>query len=151
MDITAYPHGGKYVTARLMRDAVKNYWGDLGDKVRLPLAMWYAEVKGLPYQSDDEIFGAVPVLEVIARPRELMDRILFPALDCKKKSVLMAAWAEGNSVPWDFLGVIEDENAGDIHHVLVIMRVSGVWIPVDATFVDYVLGEMKPAIYMEVL
>lgn len=71
-------------TAREMVRIIKRYWRDIGEHARNSLQGYFEFVKNIPYQ-EDPFF-----LEVVARPAYLLDKELFPKLDCKKKVCLWA-------------------------------------------------------------
>jgi len=110
---------------------------DLGELAKMPLPSFYSKVKNIPYKRD------VKGTETIARPRLLLTE--FPALDCKKKAILMAAWFRANGIPFKFIAVSENPSR-KFHHVFVIAKVSGKWRNVDATYSKYNLFEKKPRV-----
>lgn len=143
MKITAYPHKGKLDTAAAMAKCVHDSFLDLGRKLYWPLEKFFAYVKEIPYQADNQIFGNYPVREIVGRPARLLDPGIYPALDCKKKAILIASWAEGNNIPWQFVGVWESMEYSGIHHVFPILFLNDAWVIVDATLPEYKLGSGK--------
>lgn len=126
-----------------MYAVVRDYWGDLGDYVHWPLTAWFDFVRLIPYEADNTRFPT-RILELVARPKYLLDRALFPALDCKKKSILMGSWAQGHGYPYHFLAVSQRPDGG-IHHVFPRIRApTGEWMVADATLPDYQLGCSNP-------
>lgn len=131
----------------------QDYAEDLGGLRRLPFRAWYDRVKSIPYRSDDELFPEEPgrVVEVVARPSYLLNRRMFPALDCKKKSILCGAWAAANGRPFCFLAVSQIPSK-QIHHVLPVIDFDGRGFNMtDATFPDYHIGPNDPITYAEEL
>lgn len=128
----------RYQTAKNMYRMSKNHWSDLDDygMLDVPLNEVFTTVKNIPYEEDLEN-------EVIARPGFLLDEELFPALDCKKKGVIMGAFLEAHGEPWRFVASSEKEDGG-IHHVFPQVNIDGEWYNVDATYPDFNLYEPKP-------
>lgn len=133
----------KEQTGRAMHALVRATAGDL-DRMQLsgdnrplsclPLREYFDIVRKIPYRRDSS-----PV-EVIARPGFMFGDQT--ALDCKKKAVLIAAWAKQNGVPYRF---IASSNRPDrkITHVFPQLRISGDWRNMDATYVYYRPGQRK--------
>lgn len=110
---------------------------DLGELAKLPLPVFFDGVRKMPYARDKK------GVERVARPSYLLSK--FPALDCKKKAILMAAWFRARSIPFRFLAVSESPTR-KFHHVFVLAMVAGAWRPVDATYARYKLFEKKPRV-----
>jgi hypothetical protein len=152
MRVEIVPLVDKQQTGRAMHRLVERFAGDL-DQVfvrgyRLPLSRWplpaYHEfVKRIPYRID-----AKP-REVVARPALLLGAIRHGA-DCKKKNVLMCAWAKRNRVPYRMLA---SSNRPDrvITHTYPEFRIAGEWVNVDATYRWHRLGERKRNTATEIL
>jgi hypothetical protein len=143
-------------TGRRMYQLVRDYAGDLrgafirqGNKVRplssLSLPEMHDLVRKLPYKRDDE-----PV-EVVGRPARILK---LPALDCKKKGVLLGAWftLHGYSPlrQWRFVASSRRPD-GKIHHVFPQVKRAGTWRNVDATYESDRLFAPKTVTAMEVL
>lgn len=146
-------HGGKELTGRYMYHYAEKFCGDLGGLRALPFPAWYDRVKSIPYRSDDELFPeeAGRVVEVVARPALLLSRRVFPALDCKKKSILCGAWAAANRRPFAFLAVSEIPSR-EVHHVFPVIDYDGRGFrTADATFPQYKIGDVFPITYAEEL
>lgn len=143
--IDAFPHGGKGLTGKLMYHFADAYCEDLGLNRHARLPAFFADVRRIPYRSDDELFpsDANDVTEIVARPKYLLDRRLWPALDCKKKAILMGAWAACNGIPYAFVAVAEYPEKS-IHHVFPLLFVDGEWITADATLPENYLGQSFP-------
>lgn len=142
-------HEGKELTGRQMYHLAETYARDLDGLENLPFPDFYDRVKSIPYESDDERFPGV-VLEVVARPKYLLDRNVFPRLDCKKKSILIGAWATANGCPFSFLAVSELPSK-EVHHVFPIINYGEGWKTADATFPDFEIGQKFPLTYFEEL
>lgn len=146
------PHEGKEKTGRWMYHFAENYNEDLGSFRHLPFSRWFDRVAAIPYGSDDEIFpeAGSEVVEVVARPEYLMNRKTWPRLDCKKKAILIGAWASANDTPFAFLAVSEKPSK-EIHHVFPVVCLNGRWVTADATFPDYRIAQAFPITYAEEL
>lgn len=110
---------------------------DLGGAALMPLPSFFDGVRKIPYQRDQK--GR----ETVARPALLLRE--FPALDCKKKAILMGAFLAAKKIPFRFIAVSESPTK-KFHHVFVLARVAGKWRPVDATYSKYKLFEKKPRV-----
>lgn len=133
---------GKELAGSRMYFLCENFADDLRAFADWNFAAWFDFVKAIPYVSDEDVFPG-EVVEVLARPKILLDSKIFPALDCKKKSVLIGSWAEKNRIPYRFLAVSEKLD-GDIHHVFPQLDFGGGWITADATLPDYKIGQGFP-------
>lgn len=145
MDIGAQEHRGKELTGRYMYHFATDYAGDIGFGAAMPFPLWHAKVGAIPYQSDDELFPPDEngVIEVVARPAYLLNPSMWPAIDCKKKAILIGAWCAANKVP--FLFVASSENPDrEIHHVLPVVEMGNGWVTADATFPGYRIGQAYP-------
>lgn len=118
---------------------------------QLPLALWFRVVKDLPYQIDRK------PREVIARP---IYSVMFAeeknpltnkrGIDCKKKSVLMAAWLHRHRIPYRLIASSRRPDRR-ITHVFPQFYAGGNWINADATYSDYYLGQPKQLTAAEIL
>ncbi len=95
MDLKAEPMAGKELTGKRMYETVAANFSDLGSWLKKPFPQWFDYVKSIPYVADSDRFRD-RLLEVVPRPSYCMDRKMFPRIDCKKKSILIGSWAEGN-------------------------------------------------------
>lgn len=118
---------------------VNQYWMDLGPFLSWPFSAWFDLVRLIPYQSDATRFPD-RVIELVSRPAYLLDRDIFPKIDCKKKAILVAAWAKGNGLPYRFLAASMRDD-GFIHHVFPQIDFGRGWITADATFPDFEIGQ----------
>lgn len=142
----AAPHRGKDATMAEMVRMVKSYPEDLAALFGRGVGLYpfFDAVKAVPYGEDLALYGRGDS-ELVARPSYLMDRKLFPRLDCKKKAILICAWAEYHGVPWKLVAVCEN-GSGDAHHVFPQLKMKSGWTNADATFPGYKFGEPKPNI-----
>lgn len=136
---------GKEVTGREMYQASKDFAGDLGPYSAWPFAAWFDFVRLMPYESDESRFPW-RVVELVPRPAYLLDRSLFPEVDCKKKAILLGAWAHANHKPFRFLAVSSREDK-QIHHVFPQIDFGDGWVTVDATFPEFRIGQAHPITY----
>lgn len=130
----------------------ENYPSDIPGLDKIPFSLWYARVRAIPFKSDDAILPDDPeqVLEVLARPGILMDRNIFPCLDCKKKSILIGNWAAVNGRPFVFVSSSEIPS-GEIHHVFPMVDLGRGFETADATLPEYKIGQRFPITYAEEL
>ena len=142
MEIRIQGHEGKELTGYEMANEVKNYFQDLGNFLSWTFEDWFQKVSFIPYESDDNIFELRPI-ETVARPALLLDRQIFPSLDCKKKSILIACWAQGNGYPWRFIAISEKPNK-KIHHVFTQINFGIGFENCDAVLPHYRPGQFLP-------
>ncbi len=130
----------------------EDYADDLGFNSSLPFDVWHARVCAIPYRSDDEIFPVSEngVVEVVARPAYLLDPSIWPALDCKKKAILVGAWCKKNNVPYVYVASSEYPSR-EIHHVLPVIFDGNRWVTADATLPGYKIGQGFPVTRVEEL
>lgn len=127
-----------------MYQFAENFSSDLGGLACYPFPDFFSRVAEIPYQSDDDLFADVPgIVEVNARPALLLNRRIFPALDCKKKAILIGAWAHANGVPFRFLAVSEMPDQV-VHHVFADVDLGDGWKTADATLPHYRIGQAFP-------
>jgi hypothetical protein len=107
----------------------------------LPLRTFYDFCRKIPYKEDTR-----PV-EVIGRPLEL---VRLPAMDCKKKSVMMGSYASFKKIPFRFIAS-SNRPSGQIHHVYPELFINGKWVTYDATYSNYFIGMNKRTTAKEVL
>lgn len=142
-------HEGKELTGREMHKMVKRFWPDLGAYINYPFPRFFDHVRRLPYQSDEEIFPE-RTIELVPRPRYILDGNTMPKVDCKKKAILIAAWAHANGFPYRFIASSE-KGTKEIHHVFPQIDFGRGWVNVDATFPHYEIGQSYPVTYAEEL
>lgn len=128
---------------------VRDYWPDLGRYLLYPFPAFFDMVRKIPYESDEERFPARTV-ELVPRPLYILDRSVMPKIDCKKKAILVGAWAYGNHFPYRFISSSERPDKA-IHHVFPQIDFGFGWHNVDATFPSYAIGQKYPVTYAEEL
>jgi hypothetical protein len=142
MIIKDFPHKGRVDTGKKMYWLASNFAGDLGTRANLPYQRYWDMVRRIPYRSDPELLKN-PNWEVLARPGYLLDLPQFASMDCKKKAILLGAWAQKNRVPYRWVAMSEKAD-GEIHHVFPVMLFGDGWVNMDATYPHYRIGEPKP-------
>lgn len=115
--------------------ASAKYFNDLGIHLDKSLNEIFDFVRKIPYQEDGES-------EIIARPKFLLNKKYFPALDCKKKAVIIGAWLEAHGLPWRLIAISEKSDK-KIHHVFPQAKIDGDWLNIDATYPEYFLFQPK--------
>jgi hypothetical protein len=138
-------HEGKELTGAEMHRLIRGYWSDLAGVLSCPFPQWFDSVRLIPYISDEERFPG-RVIELVPRPAFLMDRNLFPQIDCKKKSILLSSWAWGNKIPYRLLAVSHRPDK-EVHHVFPQIDFGNGWINADATFPQYRIGMPQPVTF----
>lgn len=124
----------KSQTARAMYGLVRAFASDLGSMAKLSLPDFFDRVRRMPYLRD------VKGREVVARPALIFKE--FPAIDCKKKAILIASYLQLNAIPWRFVAssVRKDRR---VHHVFAQAQINGEWRNVDPTYSHFKLFEPK--------
>ncbi len=135
MKLKVMRHLGPSRTAREMKRSAE-HWKDLGVLASWDLESFFDYVRKIRYIDDPNILKNG---EIVARPKYLLS---VPALDCKKKAVLMASWANANKKPYKFIAV-SDRSDGELHHVFTIIKDGSTWLVADPTYRSYFLGEPK--------
>ena len=138
MPIRVAPLKDRIQTGKEITRMAKEHWPDLditGDLDK-PLEEFFNKVRRIPYV--ENAFN-----EVVSRPLFLLDENIFPALDCKKKAVLMSAWLEAHGEDWRLITNSELPSE-EIHHIFPQAYIDGEWRNVDATYEDYELFDPKP-------
>lgn len=145
------PYTGKELSGERMYEMCFDFYRDLDGLETLPFQDYFDLVKEIPYASDSDISPNEDA-EITARPAYLLSRSMFPSLDCKKKSILIGAWAQAQNppVPFRFLAVAEYPNL-IIHHVFPQLDFGMGWENCDATFSTYKIGMGIPVTRAEVL
>lgn len=143
------PLDDKDQTGRSMYELVEDCHADLGEYRKWPFEAFFDHVRKIPYLSDDKRYVG-RIIEELSRPRYILAGVLGP-IDCKKKTILVGAWARANGYPFRFLAISE---RGDkkIHHVAPQIDFGNGWVNVDATLSDYSIGmPWSKATYVEEL
>lgn len=138
MRMKVIPLRDRIQTGREISWHARNFWSDLDETGDLDktLEQFYDKVRSIPYVEDSKN-------EVVARPLFLLDKEIFPALDCKKKAVLMSSWLEAHGEPWRLVTNSELPSK-EIHHIFPQTFIEGDWRNVDATYPDFELFQAKP-------
>lgn len=112
----------------------------------LSLPEIYKFVKSIPYKRD------IAPVETISRPVRSISAIpLSGGLDCKKKAILIGAWALCNGIPFQFVAS-SNSKTKRVHHVYPQLKLSGTWKTADATYSHYILFRDNPKeTYREIL
>lgn len=123
-------------TLTAMRDHVEKHFTDVEEFKYFSPNSIFDHVKEIPFYPDPEFY------EIISRPSYLMDPEIFPGMDCKKKSILIAAWAKNKGLPYAFMAGSEEKGV-EPHHVFPIVKIPEKgWIAMDATFPHNRIGEI---------
>lgn len=153
MNVSRYVGKTNPFTASKMYEAVERYYSDLGSFAKLNATDFFNLVAKIPFRTDAQA-GLKNGDEAVGRPGHFLNRTLWPALDCKKKSTLIAAWARAQvpPIPYRFIGLSEQKNK-KIHHVFPQLYIGGRWVNFDATFSDKApgMGQPKATFAMEFL
>jgi hypothetical protein len=130
-------------TAQDLKGIFFNVNGKKVSADKLPLVSWFNYVKNIPYRRDPK------PREIIARPKHIVN---FESLgaDCKKKSLLMAAWLKNNKIPFRFIASSKRPDK-KIHHVFPEGKIADQWIPLDATYKTNSIGMNREDTKREVL
>jgi hypothetical protein len=149
------PLRNKEQTGQRMRAVIQRFARDLDTVTvrrnrrdvpfaKLSLRSAHSLVKKIPYKRDTE-----PV-EVLARPSRLLSGEFRTGIDCKKKAVLLGAWAVRNNVPYRLVASSRRPDRR-YHHVFPQFYLRGSWVNVDATYSNMKLGENKTCTACEVI
>jgi hypothetical protein len=147
MQLYSWPLGSKYRTVKEIKHAVNTYYKDLNDFPELTgmdIREFYDYVKNIPYVRD------VPESEIISRPRYLLT--MFPALDCKKKTILMGSYMRLKYGPKSYRFCLSSNRPdGAIGHVFTQIYNGTRWINADATYAHNRLGAKKRVTNFEIM
>ena len=148
MQVKAWPLKSKYRTVKEIKYAVNSFSGDLYGFPGLMgrgIEEFYDFVKRIPYTKD------IKNIEVVSRPKYLLQN--FPALDCKKKSILMGSYMKNKYGPGSYRYVLSSNRPdGQICHIFTQVRVEGDnWINADATYPQNIFGQKKRVTNFEIV
>lgn len=101
-------------------------------------------VREIPYKKD-----TAPV-EVVARPARLLNGEFSTGIDCKKKAILLGAWAAARGVPYRLIASSKRADR-KFHHVFPQVFIDGEWINFDATYKSMRPGTIKRGTAFEVI
>jgi len=127
---------GKEQTGAEMYNLVDRTAADINGLSKVPLCDYFNLIKNIPYRRD------IKPREIIARPKHLF-KFKNAGLDCKKKSLLIAAWAKQNKIPFRFVATSRRPDKR-VHHVFPQILLSGQYINVDATYPYNRINQKKP-------
>lgn len=120
-------------TAAHMVELVKKYSSDIGEKSKWPLPKFYRFVRSLEFRADPTGH------ESIARPALTMSPE-WPWRDCDDKAIILGCWFYQNKIPFRFRASSKAAD-GTLHHVYVMAKIKGKYIPIDATYPRNQLGK----------
>ena len=147
MQLNAWPLRSKYRTVKEIKTAVNTYYSDLNafpDIVKMSFPQYYNYVKNIPYVRD------VPQAEVVSRPKFLLT--IFPALDCKKKSILIASFMRLKHGHDSYRFVMSSNRPdGQVGHIFTQILDGENWINADATYSNNVIGSKKKVTHFEIV
>lgn len=144
----------KKQTSDFIKNLVAKYYSDL-DRVEIEmpegfkkasaatLEEIYNHVRAIPYRRDKA------PLEIISRPFHIL-KYQNLGMDCKKKCIVLAAWAKYQGIPCRYIGSSARKDK-KIHHIFPQFKIKGEWRNIDATYPEYSLFEPKTVTKAEVL
>jgi hypothetical protein len=139
MEVKTWPLQSKDQTVNEIRYAVNKYHADLRafpSLIKMSVQEFFNFVKEIPYVRD------VPETEMVSRPKYLLT--MFPALDCKKKAILMGSFMRLKYGPGSYRFVLSSNRKdGKMGHVFTQIFNSSRWINADATYNNNALGATK--------
>ena len=127
-------------TGRKMYKWVRLFYADLGGLLDYSLYDFFNLVSNIKFVED------LPEFELLARPEILLK--YFSAMDCKKKSLLIASWLHGQDppVPFRFVAISENpEEPQEPHHVFTQALLSphsgspDIWVNIDNFWVNFII------------
>lgn len=133
-------------TAKTMKELIRKYHSDLncffikrsGKFIpisAIPIDEFFEIVRKIPYKKD------IAPIEVVSRPSHILNS-KNNGIDCKKKAILISAYAENNGIPYRLIGSSKIKTRR-IHHVFPQLFLHGKWRNADATYKSYKLFEPK--------
>jgi len=147
MELYSWPLRSKYRTVQEIKYAVNKYGADLKqfpELMRMDIKQFFNVVKNIPYVRD------VPEEEVVSRPKYLLT--LFRALDCKKKSILMASFMNLKYGPHSWrLCLSSNRPDGKITHIFTQFYNGERWVNADATYSHNIFAGPKQVTNFEVV
>lgn len=148
MRLYQWPLKNKSQTVSLIKTAVSRFHGDLKnfpELTKMNALEYYNFVKNIPYHLDPKSE------EVVSRPLALLT--MFPAMDCKKKSVLMGSYMMLLHGPDSFRYVLSSNRPDrKICHIFTQVLVDGnQWVNADATYPSNKFGQKKRVTNFEIV
>jgi len=104
---------------------------------------YYNIIKKIPYRRDNK------PIEIIIRPFYLLKNAKI-GLDCKKKTILCAAFFKRIGIPYRLKGSSQRPDF-KIHHIFPEIKIGKQWIGYDATYNDNTIGQNKFYTKVEIL
>lgn len=147
MHVYAWPLENKNRTVKEIKTAVNSFYKDLESFpqiVKMDIPQYFAFVKNIPYTRD------IKEAEIVSRPKFLLT--IFPALDCKKKSILIASFMRLKYGPNSYRFVLSSNRPdGNIGHIFTQIFANGRWINADATYSHNRIGAKKKVTNYEIV
>ena len=147
MDLKTWPLNSRFRTVKEIKYAVNHFYKDLlnfPDLIKKNIEEYFDFVRKIPYVRD------IPKTEIVSRPDYLLT--LFPALDCKKKAILMASYMRLKFGPGSYRFVTSSNRPdGKIGHIFTQIFNGSRWINADATYSNNKLGEPKKVTNFEIM
>lgn len=147
MELKRWPLNSKYRTVEEIKTAVNRYYQDLKNfpqVLKMDFPAFYNFVKMLPYTRD------IKDAEIVSRPKYLLT--IFPALDCKKKSILIGSFMRLKHGPGSYRFVLSSNRPdGNIGHIFTQVFANGKWINADATYSSNKIGSKKKVTNFEIV
>lgn len=142
MRVKDVPLRSRKQSAEDIYNVSRKFWSDLLPFQEWTLRQFYEYIHSIPFVSDDVYDDGNTHFELVPRPAYLLDRDMFPFLDCKKKTTLFAAFAEMQG--WDWILIGSSETYGvDPHHIFLLIWDGDNWLPVDANLPEDYLFKSK--------
>lgn len=147
MRLSSVPLKSKYQTVDEVKHAVDTYYTDLTafpDLTKMNVVQFFEYVKNIPYVRD------MKESEVVSRPKYLLT--MFPALDCKKKSILFGSYMRLKYGPYSYRYVISSNRPdGAIGHIFTQVCSKGKWLNADCTYSHNKMAEPKKVTNYEIM
>ena len=149
MIVKSWPLKTKYRTVWEVKYATNEYFKDLLDFPTLSnmdIEEYFDYVKKIPYTKDAKN------VEVVSRPKYLLNKKVFPALDCKKKAILMGSFMLLKHGPESYRFIISSNRPDkQIGHIFTQINIDGSWINADATYAQNQIGKTKKITAFEIM
>lgn len=147
MELKRWPLKSKYRTVEEIKTAVNRYYQDLKEfpqVLKMDFPTFFDFVKTLPYTRD------IQDAEIVSRPKYLLT--VFPALDCKKKAILIGSFMRLKYGPGSYRFVLSSNRPdGNIGHIFTQIFANGKWINADATYSNNKIGGKKKVTNFEIV
>jgi hypothetical protein len=110
----------------------------------MSIPQFFDYVKNIPYVRD------IKESEIVSRPRYLLT--IFPALDCKKKSIVFASFMHLKHGSESYRFVLSSNRPDKkIGHIFTQIFNGSRWINADVTYSKNILGEAKKVTNSEII